>query len=83
MSLQLDSCKGTLDRATSDVESVTSHISRMKKDTQDNNDKSVKSYNMWLLLNYHSSFGTQAQSVYVCAVDSKRPGPTMLHWKRS
>ncbi|XP_070775199.1 coiled-coil domain-containing protein 39 [Enoplosus armatus] len=36
---ELDSCKGTRDRATSDVESVTSHISRMKKDIQDNNDK--------------------------------------------
>ncbi|XP_039999665.1 coiled-coil domain-containing protein 39 [Xiphias gladius] len=36
---ELDSCKGTLDRATSDVESVTSNISRMKKDIQDNNNK--------------------------------------------
>ncbi|GAA6224124.1 coiled-coil domain-containing protein 39, partial [Lates japonicus] len=36
---ELDSCKGTLDRATSDVESATSNISRMKKDIQDNNKK--------------------------------------------
>uniref|UniRef100_A0A3P8S2B4 Coiled-coil domain-containing protein 39 n=1 Tax=Amphiprion percula TaxID=161767 RepID=A0A3P8S2B4_AMPPE len=30
--------KGTLDRTTSNVESLTAHISRMKKDIQDNND---------------------------------------------
>uniref|UniRef100_A0A4W6FLV4 Coiled-coil domain-containing protein 39 n=1 Tax=Lates calcarifer TaxID=8187 RepID=A0A4W6FLV4_LATCA len=36
---ELDSCKGTLDRATSDVDSATSNISRMKKDIQDNNKK--------------------------------------------
>ncbi|KAM7379036.1 hypothetical protein PAMP_004611 [Pampus punctatissimus] len=44
---QLDSCKGTLDRATSDVNSVTSHMSRMKKDIQDNNDKlqQARTYN--------------------------------------
>lgn len=63
---QLDSCKGSRDKATSDVESVTSQISRMKKDIQENNNKSVKSFNMCLLLCYDSSFGTQALSVYVC-----------------
>uniref|UniRef100_A0A3Q1K8Y1 Coiled-coil domain-containing protein 39 n=1 Tax=Anabas testudineus TaxID=64144 RepID=A0A3Q1K8Y1_ANATE len=41
---ELDSCKGTLDRATTDVESLTSNISKMKKDLQDFNNKSVKSY---------------------------------------
>lgn len=66
--LQLDSCKGTLDRATSDVESVTSHIARMKKDIQDNNEKSVNSYNTWLLLNYHYSLSIQALSVNVCVL---------------
>lgn len=39
--LQLNTCKNTLDRTTSDVESLTSQISRMKKDIQDKNDKSV------------------------------------------
>uniref|UniRef100_A0A8C2Z334 Coiled-coil domain-containing protein 39 n=1 Tax=Cyclopterus lumpus TaxID=8103 RepID=A0A8C2Z334_CYCLU len=46
----LESCKGTLDRANSNVKSATSHISRMKKDIQDNDDKSVTSYNACLLL---------------------------------
>ncbi|XP_032387562.1 coiled-coil domain-containing protein 39 [Etheostoma spectabile] len=47
---ELDSCKGTLDRATSDVESVTSHIAKMKKNIQDNNDKlkQVRAYNVAL-----------------------------------
>ncbi|KAL3054619.1 hypothetical protein OYC64_017536 [Pagothenia borchgrevinki] len=39
---ELDTCKGTLDRATSDVESVNSNISGIKKDIQDNNDKLMK-----------------------------------------
>uniref|UniRef100_A0A3P8PEK4 Coiled-coil domain-containing protein 39 n=1 Tax=Astatotilapia calliptera TaxID=8154 RepID=A0A3P8PEK4_ASTCA len=37
---ELNTCKNTLDRTTSDVESLTSQISRMKKDIQDKNDKS-------------------------------------------
>ncbi|XP_045908847.1 coiled-coil domain-containing protein 39 [Micropterus dolomieu] len=47
---ELDSCKGARDRATSDVESVTSHISRMKKDIQQNNDrlKDTRAYNVTL-----------------------------------
>ncbi|KAF3858732.1 hypothetical protein F7725_011933 [Dissostichus mawsoni] len=49
---ELDTCKGTLDRATSDVESVNSNISGIKKDIQDNNDKSVKSYNTLLSVNH-------------------------------
>ncbi|KAM9845423.1 coiled-coil domain-containing protein 39 [Aulostomus maculatus] len=36
---ELRTCKGTLDGATADVESVTSQLSRIKKDIQDNSDK--------------------------------------------
>ncbi|KAM9349210.1 coiled-coil domain-containing protein 39 [Symphorus nematophorus] len=36
---ELDTCKGTRDRATSDVESMTSHIFTMKKNIQVNNKK--------------------------------------------
>ncbi|XP_034411583.1 coiled-coil domain-containing protein 39 [Cyclopterus lumpus] len=44
---ELESCKGTLDRANSNVKSATSHISRMKKDIQDNDDKlkQARAYN--------------------------------------
>ncbi|XP_037642438.1 coiled-coil domain-containing protein 39 isoform X2 [Sebastes umbrosus] len=47
---ELDACKGTLDKSTSDVESMTSHISRMKEDIQDNNDKlkKARAYNVAL-----------------------------------
>ncbi|XP_028254308.1 coiled-coil domain-containing protein 39-like [Parambassis ranga] len=36
---ELKSCKGNLERTTSDVKMLTSHISTMKKDIQDYNDK--------------------------------------------
>ncbi|XP_063741240.1 LOW QUALITY PROTEIN: coiled-coil domain-containing protein 39 [Eleginops maclovinus] len=39
---ELDTCKGTLDRAGSDVDSANSTISGLKKDIQDNNDKLKK-----------------------------------------
>ncbi|XP_076001248.1 coiled-coil domain-containing protein 39 [Genypterus blacodes] len=39
---ELESCKGTLSKATSDVASMTFHISSMKKDIQHNNDKVEK-----------------------------------------
>ncbi|XP_019958202.2 coiled-coil domain-containing protein 39 [Paralichthys olivaceus] len=44
---ELDSRKGTLDKATSSVKSVTSNISRMKKDIQDNDEKlkEARAYN--------------------------------------
>ncbi|XP_040026282.2 coiled-coil domain-containing protein 39 isoform X2 [Gasterosteus aculeatus] len=47
---ELDICKGTLDRANSDVKSVTSRISRLKKDIQDNNEKlkKARAYNVAL-----------------------------------
>ncbi|XP_076601686.1 coiled-coil domain-containing protein 39-like [Chaetodon auriga] len=47
---ELESCKGTRDRATSDVQSVMAHISRMKKDIQDNNKKleEARAYNVAL-----------------------------------
>ena len=67
--LQLDTCKGTLDKATSDVASLTSHISRMKKDIQENNDKSVKSYSV--LVNDHSSFSTRALFVFQSVKDQR------------
>lgn len=56
------------DRVTSDVESVTSRITRMKKDIEDNNKKSVKSSGTYLLLNYHCSLSKQAPSVYGCVL---------------
>lgn len=36
---QLETCKGTLDKATSGVESVTANISKLKKKIQENNKK--------------------------------------------
>ncbi|XP_060939624.1 coiled-coil domain-containing protein 39 [Limanda limanda] len=44
---ELDSCKGARDKATSSVKSVTSNISRMKKDFQDNDEKlkEARAYN--------------------------------------
>ncbi|XP_029379842.1 coiled-coil domain-containing protein 39 isoform X2 [Echeneis naucrates] len=39
---ELVSCKGRLDKTTSDMESVMSNISRLKKDIQDNNSKLKK-----------------------------------------
>nr|XP_043897058.1 coiled-coil domain-containing protein 39 [Solea senegalensis] len=44
---ELDSCKGTLDKANSSVESVTANISKMKKNIQDNNHKlsEARAYN--------------------------------------
>ncbi|XP_041805259.1 coiled-coil domain-containing protein 39-like [Chelmon rostratus] len=47
---ELDSCKGTRDRVTSDVASVTARISRIKKDIQDNNNKlkEARAYNVAL-----------------------------------
>ncbi|XP_065809901.1 coiled-coil domain-containing protein 39 isoform X2 [Labrus bergylta] len=47
---ELLSCKGTLDRTTSDVESVKSQIARLKKDIQDNNEKlkQASTYNVAL-----------------------------------
>ncbi|KAG8013999.1 Coiled-coil domain-containing protein 39 [Nibea albiflora] len=44
---ELDTCKGSRDKATSDVESMTSQISRMKKDIQENNNKleEARAYN--------------------------------------
>ncbi|XP_068995683.1 coiled-coil domain-containing protein 39 [Embiotoca jacksoni] len=39
---ELNCCKSTLNRATSDVESLTSHVSRMKKNIQNNNDKLIE-----------------------------------------
>ncbi|XP_073348286.1 coiled-coil domain-containing protein 39 [Pagrus major] len=47
---ELNTCKSTRDRAISDVKSVTSHISRMKKDIEDNNNKKseARAYNVAL-----------------------------------
>ncbi|TNN69902.1 Coiled-coil domain-containing protein 39 [Liparis tanakae] len=44
---ELESCKGKLGRANSNVKSVTSDISRMKKDIQENDDKlkQARAYN--------------------------------------
>ncbi|XP_058494356.1 coiled-coil domain-containing protein 39 isoform X2 [Solea solea] len=44
---ELDSCKGTLDKANSSVESVTANISKMKKNIQDNDNKlsEARAYN--------------------------------------
>uniref|UniRef100_A0A3Q3QCW9 Coiled-coil domain-containing protein 39 n=1 Tax=Monopterus albus TaxID=43700 RepID=A0A3Q3QCW9_MONAL len=60
---ELDTCKGTLDKTTSDVASATSNISRMKKDIQDSNRKSVKSYNVSLSKNGSSTTCVEAERV--------------------